>query len=199
MYKTSDFQKEFYNPGEAAKIIGVSLQSIHKYDRDGKLKTYRSEGGHRRIKREDLISFLDKKGVILDDTKRTKRDVIYARVPSQEKEMNGELDRQAMYLIEHAPNLQNPLVMKEVGSGLDESRKQIQELIQMVLDNEVNNVYVTRKDRLTRFGFHYLETVFLAKDVNIIVVRDENETESVDREWADDMMSLMSTLSNKSR
>ena len=42
----------------------------------------------------------------------------------------------------------------------------------MVMKNEVRNVYVTYKDRLTRFGFHYLETVFLAHGVNIIVVKD---------------------------
>ena len=32
------------------------------------------------------------------------------------------------------------------------------------MNDEVNRVFVTYRDRLTRFGFHYLETMFNAKD-----------------------------------
>lgn len=35
------------------------------------------------------------------------------------------------------------------------------------------------KDRLTRFGYYYLETMFLAHNVNIIMVKDENADKSV--------------------
>lgn len=52
-----------------------------------------------------------------------KKDVIYARVPSNEQKTKGDLDRQAMFLIENVDNLINPLVLKEVGSGLMISEK----------------------------------------------------------------------------
>lgn len=53
------------------------------------------------------------------------------------------------------------------------------------------------KDRLTRFGFYYLETVFLAHGVNIIVVKDISTEKSVQEELVEDMMSLISSFSGK--
>lgn len=62
---------------------------------------------------------------------------------------------------------------------------------------EVRNVYITYKDRLTRFGYHYLETMFLAHDVNIIVVKDEKLDKSVQEELVEDMMTLIASFSGK--
>ena len=67
----------------------------------------------------------------------------------------------------------------------------------MVCNNEVRNVYVTYKDRLTRFGYHYLETMFLAHNVNIIVVKDKDNEKSVSEELAEDLMSLIASFSGK--
>lgn len=39
-------------------------------------------------------------------------------VSSHDQKKCGDLDRQAMFLIENANNLHNPLILKEVGSGL---------------------------------------------------------------------------------
>lgn len=67
----------------------------------------------------------------------------------------------------------------EVGSGLNDKRPQLLKLINMILNDEINNVYVTYKDRLTRFGFNYLENVFLHKNVKIIVVKDKRKEKLV--------------------
>lgn len=143
------------------------------------------------------MQFLNSKGLIVNDISGAKRDVIYARVSSHDQKKGGDLDRQAMYLIDKVDNLINPLVLKEVGSGLNDNRVQLQKLLKMVANNEVRNVYVTYKDRLTRFGYHYLETMFLAHNVNIIVVKDENADKSVQEELVEDMMSLIASFSGK--
>ena len=85
----------------------------------------------------------------------------------------------------------NPLVLKDVGSGLNEKRANFQKLLTMVCNNEVRNVYVTYKDRLTRFGFYYLETIFLAHDVKIIVVKDSTLNKLTQEELVEDMISLI--------
>lgn len=197
MYQVSDFTKNMYRVHEVAEILGVTTKTIRNYDKDGKLKTCRTEGNHRMIKREDLIAFLDSKGLIVNDISENKRDVIYARVSSHDQKKNGDLDRQAMFLIDKIDNLINPLILREVGSGLNDKRTQLQKLLKMAASNEVRNVYVTYKDRLTRFGYHYLETMFLAHNVNIIVVKDENADKSVQEELVEDMMSLIAGFSGK--
>lgn len=44
--------------------------------------------------------------------------ILWNVVSSHDQKKCGDLDRQAMFLIENANNLHNPLILKEVGSGL---------------------------------------------------------------------------------
>lgn len=197
MYQVTDFKKNAYRVKEVADLLGTTPQTIRNNDKQGLINTARNDGNQRIIMREDLIEFLDKKGLVFNNTDDTKRDVIYARVSSHDQKRGGDLDRQVTFLVENANSLHNPVILKEVGSGLDDKRKQLQKLLKMVCNNEVRNVYVTYKDRLTRFGFNYLETMFLVHNVNIIIVKDKNEEKSVQEELAEDMMSLLATFSGK--
>ena len=188
MHKVSDLKKQSYKVNEVAEILGVTTKTIRNYDERGILKAERTVGNHRVIMRDELIRFLDEKGMLLDDTMKGRRDIVYARVSSHDQKQHGDLDRQALFLVEHVPDMQNPLVLKEVGSGLNDKRKKLQQVLTMVSKGEVRNVYVTYKDRLTRFGFNYLETMFNACGTNIIIVKDENEEKSVQEELVEDMM-----------
>ena len=192
MYKVSDFTKTAYRTGEAAKILGITTRTIQNYDKLGKLKVCRTEGNRRVIMREDLIKYLDDKGLIYDDTNSKRHDVIYARVSSNEQKQSGDLDRQALYLVENAKDIQNPIILKEVGSGLNDKRKQLQKLLDMISNHEVRNVYITYKDRLTRFGFNYLETMFNACGTSIIVLQDESNEKTLHDELVEDMISIIS-------
>lgn len=192
MYKVSDFTKTAYRTGEAAKILGITTRTIQNYDKLGKLKVCRTEGNRRVIMREDLIKYLDDKGLIYDDTNSKRHDVIYARVSSNEQKQSGDLDRQALYLVENAKDIQNPIILKEVGSGLNDKRKQLQKLLGMISNQEVRNVYITYKDRLTRFGFNYLETMFNACGTSIIVLQDESNEKTLHDELVEDMISIIS-------
>ena len=104
-----------------------------------------------------------------------------------------------MFLVEKVDNLVNLILLKEVGSGLNDKRVQLQKLLKMVANNEVRNVYVTYKDRFTHFWYHYLETMFLSHNVNIIIVKDENADKPVQEELVEDMMSLIASFSGKIR
>lgn len=196
MYKRSDFTKKYYKTGEVAKILNLTTKTIQTYDKNGTLKFFRSSTNYRLMYREDLLEYLESKG-LLSDISLERRDVIYARVSSNEQKTKGDLDRQAMFLIENVNNLINPLVLKEVGSGLNDKRKKLLELIDLVCNDQVRNVYVTYKDRLTRFGFNYLESMFINHDVKIIVVKDKKEEKDVKEELVDDMMSLIASFSGK--
>lgn len=197
MFKTSDFNKQVYKTGEVAKILGVTPKTVQNYDHEGKLRFYRSGGNRRLITRDELLRFLEERGLLYDDSIQQQVDVVYARVSSHEQKTKGDLDRQALFLVENIHDMQNPVILKEVGSGLNDSRRLLQKLLGMVCRGEVRNVYVTYKDRLTRFGFHYLETIFLAHGTNIVVLNDENAQMSVEAELVEDMMSLIASFSGK--
>ena len=67
----------------------------------------------------------------------------------------------------------------------------------MVENNEANRVFVTYRDRLTRFGFHYLEAMFKSHGVEIVVVKDQEKEKPVQEELVEDMMSLIASFSGK--
>lgn len=199
MYKRSDFTKHIYKTGEVAKFLNLHVQTVIRYDKEGKLPFQRSESGRRIMFREDLISYMEKNDLLVDDETGVKRDVIYCRVSSHEQQAKGDLDRQVVRVMEYASpfRLQNPLILKEVGSGLNDNRRQIQKLIKMVLHGEVYRIFVSYKDRLTRFGYHYLETICEERGVEIHVMSDETMDKSVQEEMVEDMMALIASFSGK--
>jgi predicted site-specific integrase-resolvase len=196
MYRRNQFQKDLYKTGEVAKILGVTPQTVINYDKAGKLPIKRTSTNRRVIYKEDLFTYLDNVG-LLEHENTDKVDVIYARVSSQDQKQHGDLDRQALFLIENVKDLQNPVVLKEVESGLNDKRTQLNNLIKMVMEDKVNRVYVTYKDRLTRFGFSYLQMIFKYKGVDIITVKDTDTEKSVHDELVEDMMSLVESFSSK--
>ena len=197
MYLVSNFKKQSYKVNEVADILNVSTKTVRKYDAQGILHAERTVGNHRAIMRDELLRFLRDKGMLYDDSAAERRDVVYARVSSHGQKNHGDLDRQALFLVENVADMQNPLILKEVGSGLNDKRKKLQELLKMVSNGEVRNVYITYRDRLTRFGFNYLQTMFNACGTNIIIVRDTNSEKSVQEELVEDMMSLIASFSGK--
>jgi len=198
LYRESDFTKKIYKPKELVEILGVSHSTVRKYDADGKLPVKRTETNRRIVHREDLLAYLEQQGLLYHDDERLQKvDVIYARVSSHEQKAKGDLDRQALYLVENVSNLINPIIIKEVGSGLNDRRNQLHRLIEMVMTGKVNNVYVTYMDRLTRFGYRYLEAAFRSVGTEIVAVKDKDGERSVQEELVEDMMALIASFSGK--
>lgn len=198
MVKTSQLIKSKYKPKDIAEFLGVTTRTLQNWDNDGKITFRRDPISDRRfLTRDDVIELLSGHNLLFDDTTGKRRDVIYARVSSHDQKKHGDLNRQVQFLIDQNDDLQNVLVLAEVGSGLNDKRKKLQQLLKMVMNEEVNRVFVTYRDRLTRFGFSYLETMFNAKGVEIIIVKQKTEAVSVEQELMNDMMSLIASFSGK--
>lgn len=197
MIKISELTKEQYTAGEVAKLLGVHVKTVQVWDRTGVLPFSRTHTNRRILPKDKIIELLDSRGLLYKDEKDNKRDVIYARVSSHEEMAKGDLDRQVMFLVNSVNDLKNPLILSEVGSGLNDKRKKLDQLLSMVLQDRVDRIFVTYKDRLTRFGFNYLEKICSYHNVKIIVVKDANKEESVQEELTKDMMALTAFFSGK--
>ena len=75
-------------------------------------------------------------------------------------------------ILEKTGSLSNPVVLKEVGSGLDDRRKECSRLIEMVERGEVGRVFVRHKDRLARFGVDTIVKVAELNGAKIVVVEE---------------------------
>ena len=85
---------------------------------------------------------------------------IYCRVSNTKQKQ--DLEKQEQLLREYCvKNGTKPdLVLSDIGSGMKEDRKNFQRLITLVKEGKVDTVYISYKDRLTRFGFDYFDYIF---------------------------------------
>ena len=67
----------------------------------------------------------------------------------------------------------------------------------MVQKGEVNRIFISYKDRLTRFGFNYIKRICDFHDVQIVIVSEEVNHKSDSNELAEDIIALIHSFSNK--
>ena len=180
-------------------MLGCSVRTVQNYCDENKIISYRNVKNRRLVDKDKLIDFLQSIDCYIDDIKTQRQDVIYARVSTNKQKSRGDLDRQvekiSAFIISQNP--QNLKVFKEVGSGLNDNRKQLLQLIDMVCENQVNRIFVLYKDRLTRFGFNYLKTICNKHNVEIVVVSNETEDKSIQEELAEDIIAIIHSFSGK--
>ena len=190
-------RKQFYKPKEVADIINVSTRTIQNYCDNKQLEAVRTPKGHRLITTKSLTDFLDKQGVLLKEDDRS--DVIYARVSSSNQFKRGDLDRQINNIVNFAihMNPQNLLTITDIGSGLNDNRKGLNKLLELIEEDKVKRIFINYKDRLTRFGFNYIEKICKFHNVEIIIVSEEINDKSISEELAEDIISLIHSFSGK--
>jgi putative resolvase len=150
-----------------AKQMGVRYETAWRWFRDGKIQG-------RRIGPRTIIITEDQEAPA---AARPQQVAIYARVSSTENRRNldSQADRLAAYCA--ARGYQVAQVVKEVGSGINDARPKLLALLE---DQGIGLIVVEHKERLTRFGFRYLETLFKVQGRAIEVVNQaENGMEDL--------------------
>lgn len=117
-------------------------------------------------------AYADENGSIfirLEDEKREEFVAIYCRVSShdQKNDLDRQVERLSDFTIKNGFKLNK--IYKEIASGLNDSRP---ELNKMLTNEKVTTIIVENKDRLTRFGFNYIETLCERLNIKIIVAND---------------------------
>jgi putative resolvase len=149
-----------------AKQQGVRYETAWRWFRDGKIK------GHRIGVHTILIDEGQEKASLA-----SQKVAVYARVSSAENKPN--LESQAERLVGYcmAKGYQVAKVVKEVGSGINDARPKFLALLE---DQSLGLIVIEHKDRATRFGFRYLETLLSTQGRRIEVVNAaENSTEDL--------------------
>lgn len=199
--------KSTYKTGEVAALLGVSIQTVINYCEMGHIPFYKTEHGHRRILAEDVYNYLVSLNMAYDENSNsndtnstyTKSDVIYARVSTHKQAERGDLEQQVEKVMLYAihQNVNNLIVKTDIASGLDDNRKNLLSLIDMVQKGEVSRIFVLDKDRLTSFGYPYLKKICDFHGVSIIVVLDEIDIKTQSEELAEDIITLIHSFSEK--
>ena len=189
-----------YKTGEVAKLLGISIPTVIRYCEQGVIKHVKNQYGHRRIEANDFFDYLLCIGQGIDDSEQNKHDVIYARVSTHKQAERGDLDRQIetvkLFAIDY--NVRNLLIKKDIGSGLNDNRKNLKSLIDLIQQGKVNRLFVHSKDRLARFGFNYIKQICDFHQVEVIIVLDTKDKKSEPEELTEDIIALIHSFSGKS-
>ena len=131
-----------------------------------------------------------------DPSSETSMNIIYCRVSNTKQQ--ADLKRQETILREYCVSngIIPDKVISDIASGMNENRKGLQELIGLVKDGKVKTVYVSYKDRLTRFGFDYFVYLFNLFGTEIKVVNLTSE-EDFQQELTQDFISILNHFSMK--
>ncbi|WP_305205155.1 IS607 family transposase [Faecalibaculum rodentium] len=197
MIRKSGLTKDFYKPKEVGTMIGRGPRTVSNMVRAGKLEAIRSDTNRILIPRDSVAKLLEQSGLLLED-EDARRDAIYARVSSHEQKNRGDLERQVLDIMNacEKEGLDKPVIIRDTGSGLNTKRKGLVRLIEMAKNHEIKRIFITSKDRLTRFGYEYLEELFAMAGVELTALQEE-ENKDLQEELVDDMMSLLASFSGK--
>lgn len=183
-------ENKVYTLNQFAAKLGVTPQTLRTWHKEGRLTpAFITEGGHRRYTHKQYLEFM---GETSDQT--TKLNVGYVRVSS--KKQSDDLVRQAQLMENYLISKGKPFkIIQSVGSGINYKNPQLHELIRMIINKEVDTVYVLYKDRLVRFGFELLEFLFNEFGVSIEVVNQQFET--AQEELVTDLIQIVTVFSAK--
>lgn len=124
-------------------------------------------------------------------------NIVYTRVSSSKNKDNleGQVERVSQFCISRGYIIHE--IVKEVGSGVNENRKKLNKILSR--DKPIR-IIVEHKDRLTRFGFTYIEKIVKQNGGEIIVVNEaEDETQDLIQDLVAIVYSFSAKLYNKRR
>ncbi|HAZ46522.1 MAG TPA: IS607 family transposase [Cyanobacteria bacterium UBA11369] len=169
-------------PKEAAKILGVHVSSLRRWENEGKLKAIRTPGGQRRF----ILEEVEKVGGM----PRTIRTVCYGRVSTHSQQ--DDLQRQLEHLRTRYPEAE---IISEVGSGLNFRRKKFLSILERVIDGDIQRLVVAHPDRLVRFGYELVKWLCEKFECELMVLNDRKL--SPEAELIQDMLSIIHCFSSR--
>ena len=151
---------------EASNLLGVSISTLRRWEKSGKIKSERTIGGHRRYNK---ISILNTNICNLNK----KISIGYCRVSSfdQKDDLERQIKNVSEYCISNGYQFK---IIQDLGSGLNYNKKGLKELIHLISNQEIDRIIINYKDRLIRFGYEIIQELC---DINNVIIEIINYTE----------------------
>lgn len=180
--------EKIYNVTQFAEMIGKSVKTLQKWDRDGILKAYRSPSNRRYYTHRQYLDYIGESGTT------EKVNVIYARVSTRNQvdDLKNQLEFLKQFCINQGIPISN--IYSDFGSGMDYSRKKWNTLIDDCFDGKIKTIIISHKDRFVRFGFDWIANLLeRLTGTKILVI--ENIATTPENELIQDLISIIHVFS----
>jgi len=173
---------------KAAEFLGVSEQTLRRWEREGKLIAHeRTPGGRRRY---DLALLRPEQFHKTDALRRT---IAYARVSSHDQKDDLERQKQVLelYCARQGWTFE---VVADLGSGMNYHKKGLKRLLDAIVEGQIGRLVLTHKDRLLRFGAELVFAICEAKGVEVVILNQGEDT-TFEEDLAKDVLEIITVFS----
>lgn len=178
---------------EVRSILGITQQTLYNWTKEGKIK-FQKISDHLNIYDDDSVYAL----IGNKQNKKNRKIVSYSRVSTQNQKEQLKEQTQRIYDSCISRGIKLDKQIEDIKSGMSEDRPGFQELIRMIVKNEVELVVIENKDRLIRFGYSTIESIFKYFGTNILVLDDTIENKTYEQELTEDLISIIHYFAMKS-
>ena len=171
--------------GEAANILGVTVQTLRRWERTGELlPDKKTEGGTRYYALDRLLGRTAKKEITLT--------YAYARVSGHDKKEDLERQKQALAVFCAASGWTYEII-SDLGSGMNYKKKGLKNLLDAILSKKIKRLVVTHKDLLLRFGAELVFTLCELHHVEVVIM-NQGEDLSFEEDLAKDVLEIITVF-----
>lgn len=175
---------------EVLKLLRITRPTLTKYVKQGLVKVEKLPNGRYEYDSESVYSFLNK------DMKR--KTYIYARVSTskQKPDLDNQIELLKQFCFSNGYTISG--IYSDIASGISfEKRNDFFKMLDDIIDNKVERVVITYKDRLSRIGFDLFYHLFQKYNCEIVIM-SEVGSEKLDRqEIFEEIVSLLHCYSMK--
>lgn len=153
-----------YTISEAAALLGVTVLTLRRWDKRGKLvPSVRTSGGHRRYTLKDLSKIKD---VIVS----TKYTIAYCRVPNMQhkEDLNIQIKNVTKFCDTKKYNFQ---ILTDIGNATDYARPGFINLLHMIQAGLVDRVIMNYRDSLVSEGYEIFVQVCEFHNVSLEILQ----------------------------
>ncbi len=173
---------------QAANQLGVSVSTLRRWDETGVLVAQRTPKGHRRYDLSKINPNLTRNKV-----EQQRKTIAYARVSShdQKPDLQRQIEMLELYCSAQGWSFE---VISDLGSGMNYHKKGLKRLLDDILDNKIDRLVLTHKDRLLRFGAELVFALCEACQVEVVII-NQGENLSFEEELAQDVLEIITVFS----
>lgn len=181
-----------YTIRQFAERIGVSVKTLQRWDREGRLQPRRTPGNRRLYTDEHLRQVLDLR---TGSPSQPRKTLVYLRVSSQAQKPDLDNQRAALEQFCLARGLTVDEWIAEIGGGLNFKRPKFLKLVDAIGADEVQTLIIAHTDRLARFGYDLVTHLCASHQCEILVLNQE--TLSPEQEMIQDLLSIVHCFSSR--
>ena len=177
----------FVKIGEAAKLLGVSVQALRNWEMEGKIMpSHRTPGGQRMYDLAELLGVND----------LTSPTIGYARVSSSDQKEDLERQHAVLEAFCNKNGWQTEII-RDFGSGnLNYNKKGLHRLLELLVRGQMSRLVITHKDRLLRFGAEIVFRICELKGIEVVII-NKGEQPTFEEELTQDVLEIMTVLCAK--